>query len=305
MNNPETDARSNRVEAITKSHFVLLRPHQWMKNLFIYLPLFFGAKVTDTILLLDTTISFIAFCAASSAVYIFNDYHDAEEDRNHPEKRLRPLASKAVSTQNAIALMIILAAIGGGTLFLLNRNAFYLLCLYILINIAYTMKLKHIPILDVTLISLGFVIRIYVGSHVSLVPLSKWIVIMTFLLALFLAFSKRRNDLLLYRDTGEMMRKSADGYNVVFLNSSMIIMASVVIVAYILYTVSPETQGRMHTDKLYLTSFFVVLGILRYLQITLVDGNSGNPTMILWKDRALQWILAGWLTLFHWILYFP
>ncbi len=304
LSDPVSDAGGDRAPKSIKSFFVLLRPHQWLKNVFLFLPMFFGAKLTDCTLLLNTTVVFLSFCAVASSVYIFNDYHDAEEDRKHPQKRLRPLASGAVSAQGALTLMTILAASGGGTLFLLDRNAFYLLCLYILINVSYTLKLKHIPILDVTLVSLGFVVRIFVGSQVSRVPLSIWIVIMTFLLALFLALAKRRNDILIYLETGEKTRKSVDGYNIEFLTSSMMIMASVVIVAYILYTVSADVQAKMHTDKLYLTALFVVLGILRYLQITIVERNSGSPTMVLIRDRFLQLILLGWLALFAWILYF-
>jgi hypothetical protein len=127
---------------------------------------------------------------------------------------------------------------------------------------------------------------------------------MTFLLAMFLALSKRRNDLLIYLETGEKTRKSVDGYNKDFLNASMVVMASVVIVAYILYTVSPDVQAKMHTDQLYLTSFFVILGILRYMQISFVENDSGGPTRILIKDRFLQLALLGWLASFSWILYF-
>lgn len=250
-----------------------------------------------------TLIAFLAFCAAASAVYIFNDSMDIEEDRKHPRNRARPLASGAVGRTSAYLLMSVLIATGAATFLFLGRDAFLLLAFYMLLNILYTIRLKHVALLDVVIISFGFVIRIFIGSTVSGVALSIWIVIMTFLLALFLALAKRRNDILIYLQTGEKMRKSVDGYNVEFLNSSMMIMASVVIVAYILYTVSPDVQAKMHTDKLYLTAFFVVLGILRYLQITIVESNSGSPTAILLQDRYLQLILLGWIAMFAWILY--
>jgi 4-hydroxybenzoate polyprenyltransferase len=285
-----------------KQYLLLLRPHQWTKNGFIFLPLFFGSKLTDTRILFHTAIAFCAFCATASAVYIFNDYMDREDDRKHPLNRTRPLASRAVHPKNALMLMSFLAIAGAGTYSLLRLLPF--LCLYIALNVLYTLRLRHVPILDVVLISFGFVIRVFIGSEVSGVPLSIWIVIMTFLLALFLALAKRRNDILIYLETGEKMRKSVDGYNTEFLNASMVIMASVVIVAYILYTVSPDVQAKMHTDKLYLTSFFVVLGILRYMQIALVENDSGSPTRILLKDRFLQLVLMGWMALFSWILYF-
>jgi 4-hydroxybenzoate polyprenyltransferase len=286
-----------------KLYLSLLRAHQWVKNTFIFLPLFFGSRLTDMLALTRTAIAFFAFCAAASAVYIYNDSMDVEDDRRHPRNRARPLASGAVDKTSAYILMSVLFAAGAATFLLLDRDAFLLLGFYILLNVLYTIRLKHIPLLDVVIISFGFVIRIFVGSTVSGVALSIWIVIMTFLLALFLALAKRRNDILIYLQTGEKMRKSVDGYNMEFLNSSMMIMASVVIVSYILYTVSPDVQAKMHTDKLYLTAFFVVLGILRYLQITIVENDSGSPTAILLQDRFLQLILLGWMALFSWILY--
>jgi 4-hydroxybenzoate polyprenyltransferase len=287
-----------------KKYLILLRPHQWIKNVFILLPLFFGAKFMDTPALVKTVVAFSGFCATASAVYIFNDYRDMEADRKHPSNRTRPLASGAIQGKDALFLMSLLAMGGIGVFFLLFSSALRYLCLYIVLNVLYTLKLKHIPILDVVLISFGFVIRIFIGSTVSDVPLSMWLVIMTFLLALFLAFAKRRNDILIYLETGEKMRKTVDGYNVEFLNSSMVIMAAVVIVAYILYTVSPEVQNKMHSDKLYLTSFFVVLGILRYMQLTIVENNSGSPTRVLLQDRFLQLVLLGWFAVFSSILYF-
>jgi 4-hydroxybenzoate polyprenyltransferase len=280
-----------------------LRPHQWVKNTFIFLPLFFGSRLADMGALKNTAIAFLAFCAGASAVYIFNDYIDAEDDRRHPRNRTRPLASGAVGEKNALVLMSVLAAAGAITFLVLDRTAFLLLGSYILLNVLYTIRLKHVPILDVVLISSGFVIRIFIGSSVSGVALSMWIVIMTFLLALFLALAKRRNDLQIYLQTGEKTRKSVDGYNLEFLNASMMIMASVVIVSYLLYTVSPDVQAKMHTDKLYLTAFFVVLGILRYLQIAIVENNSGSPSAILLQDRFLQFVLLGWIALFSWIIY--
>jgi 4-hydroxybenzoate polyprenyltransferase len=228
---------------------------------------------------------------------------DIEDDRRHPRNRIRPIASGAVGRNSAYILMSALFAGGAAAFLHLGMDAFLLLAFYILLNVLYTIRLKHIPLLDVVIISFGFVIRIFIGSTVSGVALSIWIVIMTFLLALFLALAKRRNDILIYLQTGEKTRKSVDGYNMEFLNSSMMIMASVVIVSYILYTVSPEVQAKMHTDKLYLTAFFVVLGILRYLQIAIVENDSGSPTAILLQDRFLQLILLGWIALFSWILY--
>jgi hypothetical protein len=157
--------------------------------------------------------------------------------------------------------------------------------------------------LDVTIIAIGFVLRLFIGSVVTNIPLSMWIVLMTFLLALFMALAKRRDDVLIYLDTGNKMRRVINGYNLRLLDTAMAIMASVVIIAYTIYTTSPEVTLRMNSQYLYLTSLFVILGILRYLQIALVGQNSGSPTKIVLKDRFMQMVLMGWVFTFAWIIY--
>jgi len=281
----------------------LMRPHQYIKNIFIFLPLFFALQITNTTLLLQSSIAFIAFSLTASAIYILNDYHDIKEDRLHPKKRSRPLASGAISRQKAITIMIILFIIGTTLMSLLSLNATAILSTYVIMNIAYSFYLKHIAILDVTTIAIGFVLRLFIGSAVTGITLSMWIVVMTFLLALFMALAKRRDDVLIYLDTGKKMRKVIDGYNLQFLDGAMMIMASVVIVAYTLYTTSPEVVYRVGSEYLYLTALFVILGIMRYLQITFVLLDSGSPTKIVLKDRFIQLTLLGWIVSFGWILY--
>lgn len=281
----------------------LMRPHQYIKNLFIFLPLFFALKITDINLLINTIIAFIAFSLTASAIYIFNDYHDIEEDKTHPKKKNRPLASGAISKFKAIIIMNILAILGISFMFVLSLKAMIILIIYMLINIAYSMYLKHIAILDVSIISFGFVLRLFVGSAVTGIVLSMWIVIMTFLLALFMALAKRRDDVLIFLETGKKMRKVIDGYTLQFLDVAMSIMASVVIVAYIIYTTSPEILHRVDNNYLYLTSIFVILGIMRYLQIVFVFKDSASPTKIVIKDHFIQFVLLGWIMSFVWILY--
>ena len=157
--------------------------------------------------------------------------------------------------------------------------------------------------MDVAIIATGFVLRLFVGSAVTGIELTFWIVVITFLLALFMALAKRRSDVLLFLNTGAKTRKVIDGYNLRFLDSAMAIMASVVIVSYILWTTSTEVIQKLHSKYLYLTALFVILGILRYMQITLVDENSGSPTEILWKDRFIQLNSVCWVLVFAWILY--
>lgn len=259
--------------------------------------------MTDFYLLLKTMIAFIAFSLVASSVYIFNDYHDIEEDRKHPTKKNRPLASGKVSKQSAKILMIILLMFGLAISYLLKGTVFYLILSYFILNLLYTLKLKHIVIIDTFIIATGFVIRIFVGSQAGNIWLSMWIIIMTFLLALFIALAKRRDDVLVYLETGDKARKIIDGYNLEFLNTSMVIMASVVIVSYIMYTISSDVVSRMHSENLYLTVVFVILGLLRYMQITIVEKKSGSPTEMLLRDRFLQLSILGWIATFILLIY--
>jgi len=281
----------------------LMRPQQYIKNLFIFLPLFFALKITDISLLLNDIIAFIAFSVTASAIYILNDYHDIEEDQQHPRKKYRPLASGEISKPKAVRIMGMLAVIGFGLMVMISWQAVGILTVYVLLNIAYSFYLKHVAILDVAIIAIGFVLRLFIGAAVTNITLSMWIVVMTFLLALFMALAKRRDDVLIYMKTGKKMRKVIDGYNLQFLDTAMAIMASVVIVAYTIYTTSPDVTERFHTQYLYLTSLFVILGIMRYLQIAFVHLDSGSPTKIVFKDRFIQLVLLGWIVTFTGILY--
>ena len=178
-----------------------------------------------------------------------------------------------------------------------------ILGLYVLLNVAYSLLLKHIAVLDVAIIATGFVLRLFVGSAVTGIELTIWIVVITFLLALFIALAKRRDDVLLFVNTGTKTRKVIDGYNLRFLDSAMAIMASVVIVSYILYTTSAEIMEKFDNEHLYLTALFVILGVLRYMQIVFVDEDGGSPTEILWKDRFIQLNSMCWVLVFAWMLY--
>ena len=281
----------------------LIRPHQYIKNLFIFMPLFFAGQIGNTDLLLNVVIAFVAFSLTASAIYVLNDYHDIEEDKQHPKKKHRPLASGAISKTQAIIIMPVLLMAGLTLMFSLSLKAGGILTTYVVMNIAYSFYLKYIAILDVVIISIGFVLRLFIGSIVTGTSLSMWIVIMTFLLALFMALGKRRNDVLIYLDAGKKMRKVIGDYNLQFLDTAMAIMASVVIIAYIIYTITPEIVARVNSEYLYLTSLYVVIGVMRYLQVSLVLKDSGSPTMIVLKDRFIQLTLIGWLLTFGWILY--
>ena len=281
----------------------LMRLHQYVKNLFLFIPLFFVGQITNLELFTNAFVAFIAFSITASSVYILNDYLDIDDDRKHPTKKHRPLASGLILKKPAFLLMSFLSI--SGLIIMANKSiqASIVLLIYIALNILYSLRLKHIAIVDITIISIGFVLRVFVGAIVTETPLSKWIVIMTFLLALFLALAKRRDDVLHFMTTGKKMRKVIDGYNLKLIDGAMVIMSSVVIVSYLLYTTSSEVVKRFNNEYLYLTSFVVVIGILRYMQISLVKNNSGSPTKILLKDKFLIFIILSWLTSFLFLIY--
>lgn len=282
-----------------KNLLSLMRPYQYVKNLFIFAPLFFSFDSSlETIDILKSLYSFTIFSILASSIYILNDLMDIEEDKKHPKKRLRPLASEKVSKSGAKILFFILSLVALVLSLLLNINLFAVLFIYFILNIAYSLKLKHIAVIDIFTIATGFVLRLFAGSSVIGTPLSMWIIIVTFLLALFLALAKRRDDVLLSLQ-GKETRKNIDGYNLEFVNASMVLMSGVVVVSYILYTVSEEVMNRLHTNYLYLTTFFVILGIIRYMQITFVEEDSGSPTKIVIKDRFLQITIVMWLVSFY------
>jgi decaprenyl-phosphate phosphoribosyltransferase len=288
--------------ASTPALIILLRPHQWIKNLFVFAPMLFSFSFSlDN--LTATIVAFALFSAVASSIYILNDLMDKSEDRTHPTKRNRPIASGAVSARSAKYLFVFLSFIALGTAITYSLELFAVLFAYFVLNIFYSLKLKHITLVDISIISAGFVLRLFAGSTVISVSLSMWIVIVTFLLALFLALAKRRDDVILSHQ-GKQTRKNIDGYNLEFVNASMVLMASVISVSYILYTVSSEVAARLHTHYLYLTSFFVIIGILRYMQITFVELNSGSPTKLVLGDRFLQVTIVLWLVCFFVIVKF-
>lgn len=290
--------------AMIRDYLTLMRPHQYVKNLVLFFPALFALQLTldHGEIIWKIAIGTVAFSLVASAVYILNDYIDREHDREHPTKKDRPLASGRVKASTALTLMGVLVVLGLGIFAWLSMSALYLAIGYLIMNVLYSVRLKHIPIIDIFIIALGFVIRIAIGSEVGDIPLSMWIILMTYLLALFLALAKRRDDVLLAAG-GKKVRKSIDGYNLEFINGAMMVMASVLIVSYISYTIAPDGGKKFGSEYLYITVFFVLLGILRYMQITFVEQKSGSPTQVLFKDLFLQLTLLGWLVTFVILIY--
>jgi len=286
-----------------KAYIQIARPRQYLKNGFIWLPLFFGFKLLNFPAILHTLYAFIAFCLAASGVYIFNDFKDLVEDRQHPIKKHRPLTSGTLKQKEALRFMFLLLCLAiAFSFFCLPANFLIVLGAYLLLNFAYTAFLKHQTIIDIFCIAIGFVLRILGGGTAAYISISHWLVIMTFLVALFIALAKRRDDLILAAN-GFNTRKTIDGYSLEFISISMSITASVISVAYILFTVSPEKIAEYRTDKLYLTSFWVILGLLRYLQITFVEQQSGDPISIILKDNFLKAVIFLWLLNFFVFIY--
>ena len=289
-------------------HYIhLLRPLQWLKNSFVFAPIFFSSNLLKWDLFRPTLIVFMAFCLISSAIYCFNDLRDVEADRQHPKKRKRPIASGAVSVRSGYTMMII-CTIGAFALLPFSRSVnlpylYLILVTYWLMNIAYCLWLKQLAILDVTIIAIGFVMRVLIGGLTTDIWISHWLVLMTFLVTLFLAFTKRNDDYRLYEQTGQKPRVSITGYNKTFINEATAIIASVTLVCYIMYTMSEEVITRMGTRYVYLTSGWVLAGMLRYLQNMIVFGLSGSPTKSLVKDHFIQFCVFGWIASFFVIIY--
>ena len=283
----------------------LLRIHQWLKNLFLFLPLYFDRKLCNIEIFYSTIIAFTAFSFISSAIYCFNDIIDVELDKVHITKKNRPIANGTITIKQGYYVIVICVLLSFiFALFTSNKIILLtILILYLILNISYCLKLKNYSIIDVFIISIGFVLRILAGASVGYIYISHWIIIMTFLLALFLALAKRRDDVILYLEKNRKIRNNVCQYNLDFLNQSLGLIGGIIIVAYIMYTVSAEVIERIGNSYLYTTSIFVLAGIFRYLQITFVDIRSGSPTKILINDRFIQFCIIGWLVVFTWILY--
>lgn len=281
----------------------LLRVKDWAKNLFLFIPLFFSGEIFNLTKLIGISEGFLAFSFIASSIYIVNDYADIESDRKHPQKCSRPLASGKAKVSVAIIFAIILFVTGLLIAYEINNTFFSILGLYFFLNLAYSFGLKHIPILDIFIIAIGFSLRIRSGGAIAHVSVTIWMNIMVFLLALFMAAGKRRDDVLLTLSSGVNMRKAIEGYTLDFLNTLLSLISAVMIISYFMYTVSDRVIERQGTNRLYLTSLFVMAGVMRYLQIIYVHSGAGSPTKILYKDRFIQVCIVLWMVSFYFLIY--
>ncbi|MFB6458037.1 decaprenyl-phosphate phosphoribosyltransferase [Chitinophaga sp. Hz27] len=283
----------------------LLRPKHWAKNAFLFIPLFFAGQLFNLDKILELIVAFISFSLVASSIYVINDYQDIEADRKHPVKCKRPLASGEVSKTAALIIFALCIMVGFAAAWYVRPKFAFVVAIYFVINLFYSFGLKNISILDIIILAVGFVLRVKAGGVATEVAMSEWLMIMVFLLALFMAIAKRRDDVLIKLSSGQEMRKAAKGYNLDFMNVMLALVSAVIIVSYLMYTMAPETQQRFNTYRLYYTSLFVIGGLLRYLQITYVENNTGSPTKILYKDRFIQLTIFLWVLSFYVLIYLP
>lgn len=286
-----------------KAFIQLIRPKDWAKNMFLLIPVFFAGEIFNYATTLKIIGGIMCFSLVASSIYIINDYRDIEDDRLHPTKKLRPLAAGTISKGTAMAVCAIFLLAGFSLAWFIRDKFLFVLGLYFLLNLGYSFGLKNIAILDIIIIAIGFVLRVKAGAVIAFVDLSGWLTIMVFLLALFMAIAKRRDDVLIKMASGTDMRKAVKGYNLEFINSAISLICAVTIVSYFMYTMSPEIETRLGTHRLYYTCLFVLAGIFRYLQLIYVTQQSESPTKILYKDRFIQISIILWVISFYFILY--
>jgi 4-hydroxybenzoate polyprenyltransferase len=296
---PLTATESLHLESLRSRgalHLVLvaMRPHQWVKNLFVFAPLLFGMKLGEPSSVLRASAATLCFCLLSSGMYLVNDICDAEADRAHPEKRLRPIASGALSRPLAILSSLLLLAAAFALAFIMEVTFGLLAFTYCVVTLGYCLAFKQAIVLDGMLIATGFVLRVVGGAIAIDVVASHWLIVCAFLLALFLAFSKRRQELLMLSTDAAQHRRVLGQYTVTYLDRANSIVLGATIVCYALYTVAPETVQRFGTDKLIYGSVFVIYGLLRYMALLQGEENGGNPSKMLIKDKPILIAVTGW-----------
>lgn len=279
-----------------------MRPLEWIKNVFVFAPIFFSGEAEQVDKIVLVGLVFLAFSAMSSAVYIFNDVRDREFDRTHPAKRERPIASGALPLRMAIAWACLLAVCSMALV-----HAFPPVLAVVLayggMNILYSLKLKHIVILDVFTIAVGFVLRVFAGGLIIQVEPSSWLIMATFLLSLFLGLAKRRHELLLMKHIANAHRPVLEQYTIPLVDILTAVVTPVTLITYILYTLDDTTMARFHSSKLYLTAGFVVFGIFRYLYLIHRRDLGGSPTQLVIKDQPLRTAILAWVVTFAAIVY--
>lgn len=273
---------------------ISLRPDQWTKNLIVFAALIFAVKLLDPAALALASAAFLIFCVLSGCVYLMNDVSDREADRRHPRKRLRPIASGALSAGTAIGWAAGLSVAALAAAYALRPLFAVTAAAYLALFALYTHTLKHVVILDVMSIAIGFVLRAVAGGLVIGVPVSDWLLVCTILLALFLGLAKRRHEITMLADGAPEHRRILEEYDPYLLDQMIAIVAAATLVVYIIYCASPETAERFGTRLLVLTTPFPIYGIFRYLYLVHRKHGGGSPADLLLRDRPLLSCVALW-----------
>jgi len=283
--------------------FSSLRPGQWTKNLLVFAGLLFGRRLFDPAAVADAAAAFAIFCALSGAVYLVNDIADRDTDRRHPLKAQRPLASGALPVSVAVAAAVLLIVGGLAGAFVIGQQFGWVAAGYLALLVLYSLTLKHIVILDVLTIAIGFVLRAVAGAFAIDVEISEWLLVCTILLALFIALAKRRHELVLLADGAIGHRPILGEYSAYLLDQMIAVVTASTLVAYIFYTISPETQEKFGTALLELTIPFPIYGIFRYLYLVHRREGGGSPADLLLTDRPLLACVALWALSVAFIIY--
>jgi 4-hydroxybenzoate polyprenyltransferase len=299
------DPRSASARPLGVSVVQSLRPSQWTKNLIIFAALMFGQRLLDPTAVFQSVAAFAIFCALSGVVYLINDVADREADRRHPVKMARPIASGALPVRVAVITACILVTTAVGAAFWLRPMFGVVATSYLVLLVLYSGPLKHAVIIDVLTIAIGFVLRAAAGAVAIGVHASHWLYVLTMLLALFLALSKRRHELVLLADRATGHRRILEEYTPYLLDQMIAVVTASTIVAYAFYTVSPETVEKFGTDMLGLTLPFPLYGIFRYLYLVHQKEGGGSPTDMLLTDRPLLVCVGLWATAVAIIIYSP
>ena len=284
---------------------ISLRPEQWTKNLLVFAGALFGGQLTNAPAMATATATFVIFCGLSGAVYLFNDVADRTGDQRHPLKRRRPIASGELSPTLAIAVGCGLGLAAGGAAVAIRPLLGVVAVAYFALLLSYSLFLKHLVIIDALTIAGGFVLRAAAGAFAIAVPISHWLLVCTTLLALFLAFSKRRHELTLLAEGATDHRRILHEYSPYLLDQMIAVVTASTLVAYAMYATSPETAQRLGTTRLGLTIPFVLYGIFRYLYLVHQKRAGGSPSTLLLTDRPLLACVALWSLAVAVILYTP
>ena len=281
----------------------LIRLRQWVKNGFVLAPLFFGKDLFHRVAVLHALAALAAFCLASSAVYIFNDWRDLEADRVHAVKQFRPLPSGRISVPVALTILVLLLAGAAGVIVLggLPNEFWIIIGLYLALNLGYSLGLKQVTIVELLLVSSGFVLRLLAGGVALAVPLSQWIVIATGTIALLITAGKRRGDIA-RRNDSQMARKSLAGYNLPYLDGVLAALTGATFVVFLLFCASDYAVGR-YGPNILITAVPVAAGLMRYLQLIIVYGDGDSPSDLVLRDKGLLAAVTVFIAIFAVLLY--